>query len=51
MADSVLAQLMRFNSGFANYTPAENRRPRIELKPTGDPDWFPAGVKHRYSRR
>jgi len=51
MADSVLAQLMRLNSEFANYTPAEYRRPRVDLKPTADPDWFPTGVKHRYSRR
>jgi phenylacetate-CoA ligase len=51
MADSVLAQLLRLNSEFANYTPPEYRRPKVELKPTGDPDWFPAGVKHRYSRR
>jgi phenylacetate-CoA ligase len=50
-ADSILAQLLRLNSEFANYTPAEFRRPRIELKPLGDPDWFPIGVKHRYSRR
>jgi phenylacetate-CoA ligase len=51
MAEAILAQLLRLNSEFANYTPAEYRRPRVELKPTGDPDWFPAGVKHRYSRR
>jgi len=51
MAASVLAHLMRLSSEFANYTPAEYRRPRVDLKPTGDPDWFPAGVKHRYSRR
>ena len=50
-ADSILVQLLRLNSEFANYTPAEFRRPRIELKPLGDPDWFPIGVKHRYSRR
>jgi phenylacetate-CoA ligase len=42
---------MRLNTEFANYTPAEFRRPRVELKPTGDPEWFPVGVKHRYSRR
>jgi phenylacetate-CoA ligase len=51
MADSILAQLLRLNSEFANYTPAEYRRPRVEFKPTGDPGWFPLGVKHRYSRR
>ena len=51
MADSILAQLLRLNSEFTNYALAEYRRPRVELKPTGDPDWFPIGVKHRYSRR
>jgi phenylacetate-CoA ligase len=51
MADSILAQLLRLNTEFANYTPAEFRRPLVEMKPTGDPDWFPGGVKHRYSRR
>jgi phenylacetate-CoA ligase len=51
IADSILAQLLRLNSEFAHYTPEAYRRPVVELKPTGDPDWFPAGVKHRYSRR
>jgi len=51
MAEAILAQLLRLNSEFANYTPAEFRRPRVELKQTGDPQWFPVGVKHRYSRR
>lgn len=51
IADSVLAHLMRLNSEFANYTPPDRRRPRIVLKPAGDPEWFPPGVKHRYSRR
>jgi phenylacetate-CoA ligase len=51
IAEAALAQLLRLNTEFANYTPAEYRRPRVELKPAGDPDWFPVGVKHRYSRR
>jgi phenylacetate-CoA ligase len=51
MADSILAQLLRLNSEFANYAPADYRRPVVELKPAGDPGWFPGGVKHRYSRR
>ena len=51
MANSILAQLLRLNSEFANYTPETYRRPVVELKPTGDPDWFPIGVKHGYSRR
>ena len=51
MASSILAQLLRLNSEFSNYTPDAYRRPVVELKPTGDPGWFPIGVKHRYSRR
>src|SRR5690606_29581576 len=44
IAEAILAQLLRLNSEFANYTPAEYRRPRVSLRPTGDPDWFPPGV-------
>jgi len=51
LAESILAQLLRLNTEFANYTPVEFRRPLVELKPAGDADWFPVGVKHRYSRR
>jgi phenylacetate-CoA ligase len=50
-ADSILASLLRLNSEFANYVPAERRRPEITLWPAGDPNYFPVGVKHRYSRR
>jgi phenylacetate-CoA ligase len=49
-AESILGQLLRLNSEFAHYAPEEYRLPRVELKATGDPEWFPAGVKHRYSR-
>jgi phenylacetate-CoA ligase len=51
IGESILTHLMRLNSEFANYTPAEYRPPRIALKSTGDPEWFPVGVKHRYTRR
>ena len=50
IAQSILAQLLRLNSEFANYTPAEYRKPHVTLHPAGDPDWFPPGVKHRYTR-
>lgn len=49
-ADSVLTVLRRINSEFANYVPAELQRPVVTLYPRGHPDYFPAGVKHRYSR-
>lgn len=51
IAEAVLAQLLRLNSEFKSYTPAEYQCPRVTLHPTGDPDWFPSGVKHRYTRQ
>jgi phenylacetate-CoA ligase len=50
-ADSILTHLLRLNSEFANYVPAEHQPPEVILRPTGDPDYFPTGVKHRYTRR
>jgi len=49
-ADAILAALLRLNSEFAHYVPAPRQRPRITLWPTGHPEYFPVGVKHRYSR-
>jgi phenylacetate-CoA ligase len=51
VAASVRAQLLRLNSEFANYVPPAKQTPLIELRPFGDPDYFPVGVKHRYTRR
>jgi phenylacetate-CoA ligase len=51
IAESVLVQLRRLNSEFANYTPPEYQLPRITLLPAGDPEYFPIGVKHRYTRK
>jgi phenylacetate-CoA ligase len=50
IAESVLGALVRLNSEFANYVPEERRAPRVELRPLGDAEWFPVGVKHRYTR-
>lgn len=50
VAESILAVLLRLNSEFAHYVPTERQRPRITLWPTGHPEYFPVGVKHRYSR-
>jgi phenylacetate-CoA ligase len=50
IADSVLKHLLRLNSEFAAYVPPDKQRPRITLHPAGDPEYFPVGVKHRYSR-
>ncbi|HLK58914.1 MAG TPA: hypothetical protein VKU00_20235, partial [Chthonomonadaceae bacterium] len=51
LTESILMHLLRLNSEFANYVPAEYRRPQVALVPTGDPEYFPIGVKHRYTRR
>jgi phenylacetate-CoA ligase len=48
---AILAQLRRLNSEFANYVPAEFQTPLVTLYPQGHPDYFPVGVKHRYSRK
>ena len=51
IANSIRTQLLRLNSEFANYVPAASQLPVVTLKPTGDPEYFPAGVKHRYMRK
>ena len=50
LAKSIRTELERVNSEFLNYAPAERRTPRVTLLPLGHPDYFPAGVKHRYTR-
>jgi len=51
VAVSIQRELERLNSEFLNYAPAERRRPRVRLLPHADPDDFPVGVKHRYTRQ
>ena len=51
IAESVRRELLRLNSEFANYTPSEKQRPEVVLRPFADPEYFPVGVKHRYTRR
>jgi phenylacetate-CoA ligase len=31
--------------------PEGRRAPRVTLVPAGDPAYFPAGVKHRYTKK
>jgi phenylacetate-CoA ligase len=50
IAASVLHHLRRLNSEFANYVPELYQTPQITLLPMGDPEYFPVGVKHRYTR-
>jgi phenylacetate-CoA ligase len=51
IAESIQSQLLRLNSEFANYVPAEYQKPQVMLALTGDPEYFPVGVKHRYTRK
>jgi phenylacetate-CoA ligase len=51
ISESVVTELLRLNSEFANYVPREKQQPRVVLRPFEDPEYFPAGVKHRYTRR
>jgi phenylacetate-CoA ligase len=46
----VTRELLRQNSEFASYVPEARRTPRVELRAFGDTEYFPAGVKHRYTR-
>jgi phenylacetate-CoA ligase len=50
ITQSIAAQLRRLNSEFVHYTPIEHQLPRVTLHQIGDPEYFPPGVKHRYSR-
>jgi phenylacetate-CoA ligase len=51
LAESIRVQLLRLNSEFRHYTPPERQLPIVILRPFGDPEHFPVGVKHRYTRR
>lgn len=50
VARSIQTHLERLNSEFSSYAPKERRTPRVHLLPLGDPEYFPIGVKHRYTR-
>lgn len=50
ITESILTQLRRLNSEFVHYTPPEYQSPRVTLHATGDPEYFPPGIKHRYTR-
>jgi phenylacetate-CoA ligase len=47
----ILDTLLAHNSEYANYVSKEDQRPVVTLWSKGHPDYFPVGVKHRYSRR
>ena len=51
LADSIRTQLLRLNSEFSHYVPPERQTPAVMLLGFGDAEYFPVGVKHRYTRR
>jgi phenylacetate-CoA ligase len=50
LALAIRAEIERVNSEFLHYVPGERRTPVVGLLPLGHPDYFPVGVKHRYTR-
>lgn len=48
VAVSVTQQLLRLNSEYANYVPADFQTPKVYLHAFGTPEYFPIGVKHSY---
>lgn len=51
IGESIRQELLRLNSEFDHYTPIERQLPCVTLHAFADPDYFPAGVKHRYTRK
>jgi phenylacetate-CoA ligase len=51
MAGVMGLHVARLSGEYAAYVPRERQAPRIELRPLGDPEYFPVGVKHRWTRR
>ncbi|BEL05841.1 phenylacetate--CoA ligase family protein [Actinoplanes sichuanensis] len=49
-ASSIRTELLRINSEFAHYVPAAYQTPQVELRPADDAEFFPPGVKHRWTR-
>ncbi len=50
VAAAIRQELLRLNSEFGQYVPAQRQLPEVSLRPAGDPEFFPVGVKHRYTR-
>lgn len=51
IADAIQEHVARLNSEFSHYVPNDKQRPLVRLKPFGDLEYFPPGVKHRYTRK
>ncbi|MGH7438875.1 MAG: phenylacetate--CoA ligase family protein, partial [Polyangiaceae bacterium] len=51
LAEAIGLHVARLSSEYGAYVPRERRAPRVELRPAGDSEYFPVGVKHRWTRR
>lgn len=49
VAHAVRRELLRVSSEYAAYVPEDRQLPAVKLHEHGDPEWFPVGVKHRYT--
>ena len=47
---SIVQGLLRLNSEYRAYVPSSRQQPSIELRPLHDADYFPPGIKHRWTR-
>lgn len=50
IAHSVLLHVRRLNSEYAHYVPEGYALPLVTLYEHGNPEYFPIGIKHRYTR-
>jgi phenylacetate-CoA ligase len=50
IAETVGRHVARLSSEYGAYVPLDRRAPRVELRPAGDAEYFPVGVKHRWTR-
>lgn len=50
IAYSILLHVRRLNSEYAHYVPADYALPLVTLHEHGSPEYFPVGIKHRYTR-
>ena len=50
LASHICKEICRLNNEYKNYLPQEKQLPYVLLKPFGDAEYFPAGVKHNYVR-
>jgi phenylacetate-CoA ligase len=50
IARAIAESLLRLSSEYRAYVPAERQVPQVELRGFGDAQYFPLGVKHRWTR-